>query len=309
LIPVLAREFKPNNLPLFLRQLQVGKINDPQFIEEIIPILGGTNIEKLQHEILSLREQLDLISIENESLRRNSEAESNKVTALAQQNTEAKEVIKKLSAENILLKEQVAKLANESDLLNKTVQEQNQLLSRENLSLKAQITSLINEGNMANKISKKRESSLSSENTSLKEQVAKLAKENNTLNQKLTEQENSLSGNNTVLREQVDEFKKEIDSRPKSSPTIKKNNRPDQPSSIIHPRPERIRELLNELDKQEAYLRMEAVQELSNIEFPLQDSQRSLVIQRIENLASSDPNSEVRTAAALALLSFRGKSK
>jgi len=57
LIPLLAHEFKPSSLPLFLRQLQVGKINDPQFIEEIIPILGGTNFEKLQLEIQSLREK------------------------------------------------------------------------------------------------------------------------------------------------------------------------------------------------------------------------------------------------------------
>jgi hypothetical protein len=309
LIPLLAREFQPNSLPLFLRQLQVGKINDSQFIEEIIPILGGTNIEKLQREIQSLKEQLDLLSIENESLRKKSEAESNRAAVLEQQSIEAKELINKLSNENVSLREQGVKLAHESDLPNKALHEQNQLLSSENRSLEARITSLINDGDVAKKKSKERENSLLSENVLLKKQVAKLTKENNILNQKLTEQENSLSGENSLPTEQIDEFKKEIDSQPKSSPTIKKNKRSDQLSPIVHPRAERIRELLNELDRQEAYIRIEAVQELSNIEFPLQNSQRSLVIRRIESLASTDPNSEVRTAAALALLSLRGKSK
>lgn len=69
LIPLLAHEFKPNDLPLFLRQLQVGKANDHEFIREIIPILGGVNIEKLQLELQSLRKQVGLLSIENKSLK------------------------------------------------------------------------------------------------------------------------------------------------------------------------------------------------------------------------------------------------
>jgi hypothetical protein len=69
LIPLLTRGYTPNNLPPFLRQLQVGKIDDPQFIQEIISILGGVNIEKLQLELQSLREQLNLLLIENESLK------------------------------------------------------------------------------------------------------------------------------------------------------------------------------------------------------------------------------------------------
>lgn len=107
LIPLLAREFKPNNLPLFLRQLQVGKITDSQFIEEIIPILGGTNIEKMQIEIHSLKEQLDLISTENKTL-----------------------------------KAQIADLINKSNLENKKLKEQEKSLSNENALLIRQINSL-----------------------------------------------------------------------------------------------------------------------------------------------------------------------
>ena len=202
LIPVLARDFKPNNLPLFLRQLQIGKINDAQFIEEIIPILGGINIEKLQYEIQVLKEQLNLLSIENESLSKNSDAESNKANALAQQNTEAKERIDKLSNENISLKEQVAKLTEESNLLNKTFRE--------------------------------RAKSLSSENTSLKKQIAKLSKENDALNEKLSEQERSLPGENTMLMEQPDKLNKEVDLQPASVPTIKREETGELETQNLH---------------------------------------------------------------------------
>lgn len=149
LIPLLTREFKANNLPLFLRQLQVGEINDPQFIQDLIPILGGVDIEKLQLELQSLREQVNLLSIENESLTKKLDVESDKVRALVQQNTEAKEQIAKLtnksnvpnemskmrensfSRENTTLKKQIAKLTKENNLLNEKLQEQEKLISIE----------------------------------------------------------------------------------------------------------------------------------------------------------------------------------
>lgn len=164
LIPILSPEFKPNNLPLFLRQLQVGKINDPQFLDEIIPILGGTNIEKLQSEIQSLREQLGLISMENESLKRNLKAMSDKVNELAQRNSEAVEIISRLSNERILPEEQKAQLSNESGLIAQTSHAQNELLSSGNLSTEAHTTSTTNESGVANKKSEERENSQSGEN-------------------------------------------------------------------------------------------------------------------------------------------------
>src|SRR6266542_2267517 len=174
LIPLLTREFRPNNLPLFLRQLQVGNINDPQFIQENIPILGGVNIEKLQQELQFLREQVNLLSIENESLSEKSRVGANKVKALTQENKVAKERLAKLANEITSLKEQIANLANDGNVPSATLQErENSLLSENNL-LEEQIATLTNQNNLLNERSKERESSLSSENASLKEQIAEL---------------------------------------------------------------------------------------------------------------------------------------
>lgn len=151
LIPLLTREFQPNNLPLFLRQLQVGKINDPGFIQEIIPILGGVNIEKLQHELQSLREQVNLISKENESLREKLEAEVSKVRTLDQQNTEAKE--------------QIAKLTTKRDVPNKKPKERENSLSRENITLKKQMAKLTKENNLLHEKLQEQEKIDSSETT------------------------------------------------------------------------------------------------------------------------------------------------
>jgi hypothetical protein len=138
LIPLLTREFAPNNLPLFLRQLQVGKINDPEFIQEIIPILGGVNIEKLQQELQSLRKQVDLLAMDNESLSENSKAQANMVNALTQEKTVANEQLTNLSIENTSLKEQISKLTSEHSALKTTIQERENSLQNENILLKEQ---------------------------------------------------------------------------------------------------------------------------------------------------------------------------
>lgn len=131
LIPLLAREFLPTSLPLFLRELQVGRISNSNFIQEIIPILGGVNIEKLQQELKSLQEQVDLLLIENRTLRKSETIETNKIN----------EFIK----ENKLLQEQILQLKNQSYSFNKTMDEQEKVLISENLSLKEQIIKLNNE--------------------------------------------------------------------------------------------------------------------------------------------------------------------
>lgn len=136
LIPLLTREFSPNNLPLFLRQLQVGKINDPRFIQEIIPILGGVNIEKLKYELQTLNEKVNSLSIENESLNERSKADAKKVKVLTRENTAAKERIDKLSIENASLKDQITKLTDESNILKEDLHERENSLSSENTSLK-----------------------------------------------------------------------------------------------------------------------------------------------------------------------------
>lgn len=131
LIPLLTREFPPKSLPLFLRELQVGKVSDSNFIQEIIPILGGVNIEKLQQELKSLQEQVDLLLIENRTLSKNEKIETNKVNELIE--------------ENKLLQEQLVQLKNQNDSFNKTMEEREKMLISENKSFKEQIIKLNNE--------------------------------------------------------------------------------------------------------------------------------------------------------------------
>jgi ubiquinone/menaquinone biosynthesis C-methylase UbiE len=86
LIPLLTREFSPKSLPLFLRELQVGKVSDSNFIQEIIPILGGVNIENLRQEYNSLQEHVNSLLKENDTLSENEKIESNKVDKLIEEN-------------------------------------------------------------------------------------------------------------------------------------------------------------------------------------------------------------------------------
>lgn len=180
LIPLLTREFPPKNLPLFLRELQVGKISDSNFIQEIIPILGGVNIERLQQELKSLQEQVNLLSTEKELLRKNVKTESNRVNTLIKENKSLKE---------------------QNSLLNKTTKEQEklQLLSRVNIeklqqerqSLKEQVNSLSTENKLLGekaKIAVDNINVLIDDNKSLKEQLAKLNKQNHLLIEEAKEQ-------------------------------------------------------------------------------------------------------------------------
>ena len=131
LIPLLAREFPPTSLPLFLRELQVGRVSNSNFIQEIIPILGGVNFEKLQQELKSLQEHVDLLLIENRNLNKNGIIETNKVNELLK--------------ENKLLQEQLVQLKNQNDLFNKANEERERIIISENSSLKEQINKLNNE--------------------------------------------------------------------------------------------------------------------------------------------------------------------
>jgi hypothetical protein len=98
LIPVLAHGYKPNDLPLFLRGLQVGNIDDHQFIKEIIPILGGVNFEKLQFELQSLKEEIRSLLSENTLLSEQLKRETNRA------NTSDKEAVDKKKQLDILTK-------------------------------------------------------------------------------------------------------------------------------------------------------------------------------------------------------------
>jgi hypothetical protein len=65
LIPVLTRGFLPSSLPFFLRELQAMRLDSPQFFEEVLPMLGGVDIEKLQRENQCLQEQVDDLTDKN----------------------------------------------------------------------------------------------------------------------------------------------------------------------------------------------------------------------------------------------------
>lgn len=134
LIPLLTHEFSPKSLPLFLRELQVGKVSDSNFIQEIIPILGGINIEKLQQELKSLQEQVNMLLIENRNLSKNEKIETNKVDELIE--------------ENKLLKTQLVEMKHQNSSLNKTMKEREKTLLSESASLKEQIIKLDNENKL-----------------------------------------------------------------------------------------------------------------------------------------------------------------
>jgi RNA recognition motif-containing protein len=68
LIPVLTRGFMPNDLPLFLQELQVGSVDDPRFIQEIIPLLGGVNIEIIRKENKALKDEVDILRQETRKI-------------------------------------------------------------------------------------------------------------------------------------------------------------------------------------------------------------------------------------------------
>ena len=177
LIPVLTSDFKPKDLPIFLRELQVGKTNDRQFIQEIIPILGGVNIEKLQIELQSLREQVSSLTIHNESLVQRLKGESSKVNTLTQENITAKEQITKLSGDNVSFSKQIAKLTKESNAANAKLQERENSFWSENISLKEQLSTLKSQNELLNKKLQELESLFSQRNSSQNYQTNKPAKE------------------------------------------------------------------------------------------------------------------------------------
>lgn len=89
LIPVLTRDFKAGSLPIFLREFQVGKLDDPNFIQQMIPLLGGVNIEQLQKEVQLLKDQISAVSSENVSLRNSLKDDMVRVNKLAQESLDA----------------------------------------------------------------------------------------------------------------------------------------------------------------------------------------------------------------------------
>src|SRR5687767_4990742 len=209
LIHLLTREFPPKNLPLFLRELQVGKISDSNFIQEIIPILGGVNIEKLQQELRTLQEQVNSLSIENRSLNKNLKAGTNKVNTLIE--------------ENKSLKEQLAQVKEQSDLLNETAEEQKRFLTlsgssieklqQECQSLQEQVGLLLienrtlsnNEELATNKVNK-----LIEEKKLFKDQLMEHKSQSDSLNEAVKEREKMLMSENASLKEQIIKLNNEI---------------------------------------------------------------------------------------------------
>jgi chromosome segregation ATPase len=204
----LTREFSPKSLPLFLRELQIGKISDSNFIQEIIPILGGVNIEKLQQELQALQEQVNSLSIENKSLSKNAKVEVNKVNTLVEEN-------KSLKAQLIQLKEQ-------NSLLDGTAKEQEKLLSLDEVnieklqqeckSLQEHVNFLLIENGTLSKSEKivtDKVNELIEENKLLKEQLLQLEIQNSSY-KFMEEQEKMLICENMSLKEQIIKLNNEI---------------------------------------------------------------------------------------------------
>ncbi len=223
LIPLLTREFPAKNLPLFLRELQVGKVSDSNFIHKIIPILGGVNIENLQQELKSLQEQVNLLSTENESLNKNIKAEFNKVNVLGE--------------ENKSLKEQLAQLWEQNSLLNNTANKQEKLLSlsrtnierlqQERQLLQEQVNSLSMESELLNENTKAETNNINvliEENKSLNKQLTQLKKQNRLLSEKSEEKKNILLNENALLKKQATKPNDNINSLTQKTPIDKAGN-------------------------------------------------------------------------------------
>lgn len=215
LIPLLTRDFPPKNLPIFLRELQVGRISDSNFIQEIIPILGGVNIERLQQELKSLQEQVYLLSIEKESITKNLIVESNKV--------------KDLIWERKSLTEQLVQLKEQNDLLSKTLKKQEKSLllngvniekqQQERQALQEQIKSLLTTNQSLDentKIKANKIDTLIEENNSLKAQLAELRKQNLSLIETANE--------NILFKEQTNKFNDNIEFSAEQNPDVKVEN-------------------------------------------------------------------------------------
>lgn len=156
LIPVLTRGFKAADLPIFLRELQVGKIDDPAFIRDIIGILGGVNIEQLQRENQALKERVGSLLEENTSLRGTmAEYQSirEQAASLIKENSELRDQLKNKQMELSMAgvhsrqapPERPGSLSDrqENQELSVRVMEQYKFLLRENAKLKEQVNSLL----------------------------------------------------------------------------------------------------------------------------------------------------------------------
>ncbi len=106
LIPILTRGYEASRLPLFLRELQVGKIDDPDFIQEVISLLGGVNIEKLRNENRLLKERVSSLLNDNNNLKAVTVSKQ-KYDLLSIEYISMQQQVNKLSDENVKLKRDV----------------------------------------------------------------------------------------------------------------------------------------------------------------------------------------------------------
>jgi hypothetical protein len=108
----------------------VGKLDDSQFIQEIIPLLGGINIEKLVSENKDLKEKVDQLVKENQQIRLRLKSKQDQLFEalnnqkftqdMLESETEKKEMaIRQMSSlvrENTMLKEKIEDLTGRHKL-------------------------------------------------------------------------------------------------------------------------------------------------------------------------------------------------
>jgi DNA segregation ATPase FtsK/SpoIIIE-like protein len=107
LIPLLTQGFQAKDLPIFLQELQVGKNNDSAFLQEIIHLLGGVNIHKLQEENDHLQKQVITFEKETDALKKELEKVKIGFEKKTRERKELEERLNKLSKENVILREEI----------------------------------------------------------------------------------------------------------------------------------------------------------------------------------------------------------
>lgn len=117
LIPVLVKNYKLSDLPLFLRELEACRLTERASIKKLIKILGGTDINELKkilgeknEENKNLKMQIDIANYQIKSLDQKITKTSTEISNLKDVNNLLEKDIKVKGIENSRLKIEINKV-------------------------------------------------------------------------------------------------------------------------------------------------------------------------------------------------------
>ena len=140
LIPLLIEDYKINDLPLFLRNLQAFRYIEDESLSSIISLLGGTDIEKLKVEIEKLHKENNILKKENKKLK--GQLEGKDLKRMESTINDLHNEINDLKMENKKLRSQTTdKDFKKMETKIKDLINENEALNIENKNFKSQISS------------------------------------------------------------------------------------------------------------------------------------------------------------------------